>query len=348
MAAPLGVFTSLVPATSAQYRVSLVGIDGKVWASYTAAVGDDEIPPPLTFGRCCAVDLPTISLSDTRVYFLDGISQLRVMSSDGTTPVVHTLPNVRGKTRAVFSVSPDDKRIAISLFDWSVSPMSLTVYVEDLIGGGNRAQIFSSTSVYEWPVAWHNGNLVLAADPVPNASNPYGAGEYHVASPSDGTRLSVMGGRDCPVVGPLSQAGTACASNCDAITTCIEAVDWSGNRSVLYRRPNTMGSGASWSALSPDGTAVTTGTTARGGDGVATRAGLTPFTGNVVSLANWWIDKDHLLAWLCSGPSLGNCDDVIGVIDPATGAAFPESLFPYSPATDDPHPVGWFPATTGG
>ena len=274
----MGVFINAAPDPPGHYSVRIVSLDGQVRASYLAAVGGDEIPAPLIFGRV-PVFLPTVSLSDTRVYFPDGDSQLRALAPAGGSSIVHQLPNVRGKTRAVFAVSPDGNRIAISLFDWSVTPMSLRIYVEDLMGGGNHVEIFRSTSVYEWPVAWHKGDLVLAVNPVGNASNPYGAGAYHVAKASDGTRLAVMGGSDCLVVGPLSPSGTACASDCDATTTCIEAVDWSGARSLIYRRPNAMGSGASWSALSPDGTAVTTGTEGPG-DGVATRAGVVLFAGN--------------------------------------------------------------------
>jgi len=312
-----------------------------VRASYLATVGGDEIPAPLIFGRV-AVFLPTFSLSGTRVYFPDGDSQLRVLAPDGSSSIVHQLANVRGKTRAVFAVSPDGNRIAISLFDWSVTPMTLRIYVEDLLGGGNHVEIFRSTSAYEWPVAWHDGDVVLAVNPVPNASNPYGAGAYHVANASDGTRIAVMGGPDCLVVGPLSPSGTACASDCDATTTCIEGVGWSGARTLIYRRPNGMGSGASWSALSPDGTAVTTGTQGPG-DGVATKAGVTLFDGNVVGLRNWWIDNGHVIGWLCIGGNLGNCTDVIGAIDVATGSTLPVIL-----DTANANPVGWFSASPGG
>ncbi len=279
------------------------------------------------------------SLSNTRVYFPDGDGALRALSPDGGTSIVHELPNVRGRTRVVFAVSPDDRRIAIAVFDWSVTPMTLRIYVEDLIGGAHHVEIFSSSSAYEWPVGWHLGNLVLAVNPVPNASNPYGAGAYHVANASDGTRLATLGGPDCPVVGPLSLAGTACASGCDSATTCVEAVSWSGIRSVVYRRPNTLGSGASWSALSPDGSSVTTGTPL--GDGVATMSSVTPLQVAGDTFVHWWIDDDHVLGLQCVGADLASCTNMWAVIDIVTGSAV-------ALASPDSTPVGWAPVSTGG
>lgn len=331
---PLGVFTGSQQDTPGHYSIRIVGIDGQVRASYLAASGGDEIPGPLTISRV-GVNLPTISLSDTRAYFPDGNEHLRVLAADGSTSIVHTLPNVPGKARAVFAVSSDDKRIAVSMFDWSVAPMSLHLYVEDLVGGDNHVEIFNSTSTYEWPVAWHAANLVLAVNPVHNASNPYGAGAFHVVNASDGTRISTMGGPDCLVVGPLSISGTACASDCASTMTCVEAVDWSGSRSIVYKRPNDQGSGASWSALSPDGKAVTTGTQGLG-DGVATSSGVVRFTGNVVDLRNWWIDNHYVLAWLCVGET--GCSDAISAIDVATGSALSRSI-----QGVDAAPMGWFP-----
>jgi hypothetical protein len=246
---------------------------------------------------------------------------------------VHALPNVPGKSRAVFAVSPDDSRIAVAVFDWSVAPVSLRIYIEDLGGGGHHADLFSSTSAYEWPVGWHSGNLVIAANPVGNASNPYGAGAYHVARASDGARLAVMGGPDCMVVGPLSSAGSACASICSATVTCIDSVDWSGVRTVIYRRPNSEGSGASWSALSPDGTMVTTGA-ADAYDGVATGSRVIPLMSNTDAFTYWWVDDGHLLGLWCSGASRASCTDAYALIDIGTGSAVPIN-------DSNTAPVGW-------
>jgi hypothetical protein len=116
------------------YTIRIFTADGHLQAEYSAAVGGDEIPPAMTFGRCCAVIMPAFSLSDTSVYFPDGDGELRALRPDGSTLIVHKLPNVRGHARAFFAVSPDDRRIAISVFDWSVTPMNLRIYVEDSDG----------------------------------------------------------------------------------------------------------------------------------------------------------------------------------------------------------------------
>lgn len=329
-----GVFTGSNADGQGHNSVRIFTAGGRLQAHYLATIGGDEIPPAFTFGKCCAVFLPTLSLSNTSVYFPDGDRQLRALSSDGGTSIVHQLPNVRGRTRAVFAVSPDDRRIAISLFDWSLKPMQLRIYVEDLIGGSHRVEVFRSSSTYEWPVGWHQGNVVLALNPVPNASNPYGAGAYHVVNAADGTRLATMGGPDCPVVGSLSQAGTACASDCGSDTTCVDAVNWAGVRNVVYRRPNAQGSGPSWSALSPDGKSVTTGTSTD--DGVATTSGVMPLASSV-DLRHWWVDDRHVLGAQCV-PNAATCD-MWNVIDVTSGSAVTVD-------NPDANPIGWFPVSS--
>ena len=328
-----GVFTGSSTDGPGHTSVRIFTAGAKLQAYYLATIGGDEIPPAFMFGKCCAVFLPTVSLSNTSVYFPDGDTQLRVLSPDGKTSIVHRLPNLRGRTRAVFAVSPDDGRIAISVFDWSVTPMLLRIFVEDLVGGSHHVEVFSSRSKYEWPVGWYQGSVVLAVNPVPNASNPNGAGAYHVVSAADGTRLATMGGPDCPVVGPLSRAGTACASGCGANTTCVDAVSWAGVRTVVYQRSNAQGSGPSWSALSPDGKSVTNG--ASTGDGVATNSGVIPLAGSV-DLRHWWVDDRHVLGAQCL-PNAATCD-MWNVIDVASGSAV-------AVENPDANPIGWFPVS---
>ena len=331
-AAPgFAVFAGSSQDTAGHYTIRIVGTGAKLAASIVAVTGGDEIPPPL---HAAQVLLPKFSFSDSRVYLPDGDGELRALCPDGTTAVVHALPNVRGKSRAVFSVSPDDSRIALAVFDWSAAPMRLRIYVEDLNGGGHRSDLFSSTSAYEWPVAWHSGNLVIAAGPF-GGSNPYGAGSYHVVKASDGARLAVMGGPDCMVVGPFSLAGSACASICSATETCVDAVDWSGVRTVIFRRPNSQGSGASWSALSPDGKLVTTGA-AGAYFGVATGSSVIPLNSNTDSFTYWWVDQGHLMGLWCLGASRASCTDKYAVVDIGTGSAVGIIDFDFNTT-----PVGW-------
>ncbi len=319
---------------SAHYTVALVGLDGHMLAETSAATGDqDFVPFPGSAsagapsgmadprvqlvsyapglpkaGICCDAFLPTLSMSGSRVYFPDGPAAIRFLSRDGSTGGATSLPNVPGRARAIFAVSPDDQRIAVSVFDWSTRPMKMRLYVEDLAGGGHHIEIFSSTSLYEWPVGWHDGNLVLAGRPaLGGAPNPYAASWYHLVDASTGNRIAVLGGSDCPAVGPLSAAGTACiAASCH----CIKAVDWSGSRrpTYVYNDPSEF----NWAALSPDGHAVIFSEIygARTGAGIWHDGTVTRMTGydQTVPRAQW-LDDRHTLVSTCSGGG----DQCIGI-----------------------------------
>ncbi|HVH62701.1 MAG TPA: hypothetical protein VNA65_03770 [Candidatus Dormibacteraeota bacterium] len=272
--------------------VSLVDRDGKVIASTTTPAADVEMVPfPGIIGRMGAA-LPTVSTSRRRVYFLSGLTELHYLGVDGTTGVATTLPNVKGRTQTVFAVSPDDKQIALAVFDWSQRPMQVTISVGDL-GGGHRVEIFSSTSVYEWPVAWHAGLLVVAVGTVfAGGPNPYAAVSYHLVDSTNGLRRAALGSPDCQVVGPLVDAGTACNAVCNGgdvhnppqgAQGCLDSVDWTGTQRELYR-PAALGT---WAALSPDGTAV-----------LVPQEALVRSDGSRLTLPSvdtpvvWWVDQD--------------------------------------------------------
>jgi hypothetical protein len=263
-------------------------------------------------GVCCDAFLPTTSTSSTRLYYVEGPNTLRYIASDSTTGTIGTLPNVPGKSRAIFSVSPTDDRIAIALFDWSKRPMSVDIYVQDLYGGGNRVDIFSSTNLYEWPVGWHNGELVLAGEPsLGGSDNPYAASWYHLVDASTGSRLAVLAGSDCPAVGPLSTGGTACIS---ASCHCIEKVDWSGKRlpTYVYKDPGESG----WAMLSPDGGSMIFVEIdgPREGSGIW-HAGQISWLGvDDLASRDRWLDDQHALVTPC--PDSHRC---LGIQDLKTG-----------------------------
>lgn len=320
---PLVVVTN--PVDQSHYTVALVGLDGRAVAQTSAAPGDqDPVPFPGSAsagapssmtdptvrlvsyapglpnaGVCCDAFLPTFSMSGTRVYFPDGLTTLRFLGADGSTGIATSLPNVAGRARSIFAVSPDDKRIAVSVFDWSTRPMKMRIYVQDLAGGGHPVEIFSSASLYEWPVGWHDGELVLAGGPaLGGAPNPYAASWYHLVDASTGNRIAILAGKDCPAVGPLSSAGTACvAAQCQ----CIEAVDWSGarRRTYVYNDPSEF----NWAALSADGHAVIFSEIygARTGAGIWRDGSVTWMAGydKTVPYAQW-LNNDHTLVSTCS------------------------------------------------
>jgi hypothetical protein len=330
------------PGDAAHYTISLVGVDGRPVAQATAAYGDQKpvpfpgsaaarspsgmarpVPQFIAYqngpslpkaGVCCDAFLPTFSISDTRVYFPDGPTAIRYLGRDGSTGLATSLPTVTARTRAVFSVSPDDQRIAIGVFDWSsVGPLISTVSVQDLNGGGHRAEVERSLVLYGWPVGWHGGNLVLARIPAfGGAPNPNAATAYSLVNPSSGESLADLGGMTCPVVGPLSRAGTACvAARCH----CIMAIDWSGAEKVTYTYadPSEM----NWAALSPDGRAVIFGENygPKGGLGIW-RDGSVTFTPSYGAQQMQWLDGTHTIAGCAGG---GGCYDITDLRSGTTG-----------------------------
>ena len=309
----------MVNTTQTEQTVSLVDRNGQVVASATTPIADLEPVPfpgtaaaqlstgPYGIGAvCCDVTLPAVSTTNSRVYFVSGQDNLRYLGVDDSTGHAAQLPNVRGRSQAVFAVSPDDKRIAISVFDWSQHPIAVTIYVEDL-GGGNRVDIFSSTSVYEWPVAWHAGLLVLAV--LGGGGNPYNALFYHVANSTTGTREATLGSTACPVAGPLVVAGTACNSLCEGgdLTNpppgthiCVNAVDWSGTLRTLYRSQDSTGI-FTWAALSPDGESVVVSVGGPPADTYVIQANGSQRTlpvGNPPAV--WWVDADTVALYEAS------------------------------------------------
>lgn len=325
---PLVVVTN--PLDQAHYTVSLVSLDGRVVARTSAAFGDQKpVPFPGSAadgspsgmaspafklvasypalpnaGACCDAFLPTISISDTRVYFADGPTSIRYLGRDGSTGLASTLPDVGAKARRVFSVSPDDQRIAIGVFDWSLPVMISIVTIQDLAGGGNQVEVERSFSLYGWPVGWHAGNLVLARIPAfGGAPNPNAAKAYSLVNPATRENLGYMGGMTCPVVGPLSRSGTACvAASCH----CIMAVDWSGTQTptYVYADPSEM----NWAALSPDGHALILSEIYGPKTGVGIwRDGSVTFMANYSGTRSQWVDAAHTIVDCAAGDAGGEC-----------------------------------------
>jgi hypothetical protein len=258
----LGILVAFSNGTgpqSAGYDLTLVAADGKVAAKVHAAVRS-FIHTPGNGPGAAAYDLPQVSASSSRVYYLDGDSDVRYLNPDGSGGQVTQVHGTK-TVHAAFAVTPDDRRIAVSLLDYAVSPPTLRLYVEDLQGGANHNEIFSSRSAWVWPVGWRNGKLVLAATGSPPftqqgiAWNPYSAPEYHVVDATDATRAATIGSgavqTGCQPVGPLTAAGTACyhrtstAGGAGYLTT----IDWTGKLGSQRVTTDTEG----MAAISPSG-----------------------------------------------------------------------------------------------
>src|SRR5437763_1441611 len=81
-------------------------------------------------------------MSNDRLYYLSGDSEVRYLAPDGATGVATHIPG-SGHVHAAFAVNADDSRIAVTAVDYSTSPVSVRLYVEDLNGGGNHKDLYS-------------------------------------------------------------------------------------------------------------------------------------------------------------------------------------------------------------
>jgi len=310
----LAVFVGAVPNDARQFQVSLVQLDGSLIAKTQAKLRSSAAGTPLPF----------VSASSSRAYFLDGDTALKSLSPDGKVATVRAIAG-NDHIRSAFAVSADDRRIAISTIDYSQVPPFLRLSVEDL-KGGNRTEIFSSGTLYVWPVAWRQGKLVVAVGdayptgPAPQGSahpwclpafgacvadNPYAATHgYHVVEPTDGARLASLGSAPCEVVGLLTSAGTMCRESKFAggaitpttecrpeLTICQRHVDWSGRISD-WTTIATIWIGI----INPSGTQMAG---CCNGDSLALYAARTA-GGDEKRLGKsappvWWMDDNHLL-----------------------------------------------------
>jgi hypothetical protein len=187
--------------------ISLIASDGTVVAT---------APVDLAQFRMHAL-MSWTSASRTRLYYLNGGSEVRFLAPDGTTGTVTRIALGAGE-QAGFAVSPDDARIAVAIFSYTPLPTAtytgMRLYVEDLQGGGHHVDIFSSTTVAEFPVGWTSGRLVLAVSEPrccqAQPGNPYDASSYHVVDPATGTRMvSICDGSLGPE-GPVEPIGATC------------------------------------------------------------------------------------------------------------------------------------------
>jgi hypothetical protein len=187
-----------------------------LWANETAkllftATGGARNPPP-GFATRKATDLPYVSTSKTRIYFLDGDATVRAIARDGTVTQVASIPG-SAAVHAAFAVSPRDDQIAVGLIDYSQQPITETAYVANLDGSG-RVDLFTSTGSYYWPVGWHAGQVVLALGPaisdgsIPH--NQYSATGYALVATTAGARPAPLGLGDCLPTGSVTPAGSAC------------------------------------------------------------------------------------------------------------------------------------------
>lgn len=196
-----------------------------------------------------------------------------------------------------FAVSPDDRRIAVSLLDYTRYPVGTRLFVEDLNGHGNHVELFSSTSTKEWPAGWHKGRLVMALGinvPPQNVYEGFSYGHgYHIADAGTGNRLlSLCDGGDSYI--PESPAGTVCVQYPNAAI-----VSWDG----VTRAVPKAGTCPTWGPMSPNGTMASRTISPPGGGCTAGSSVFLINSAGVVNSASLaplgspegWIDVNHLM-----------------------------------------------------
>lgn len=282
----------MLATNGSTYTISLIAVDGKVAASAQASS-----PAHVSCGTTggAAVLPPPISTSNSRAYFSDEQGVVRYLDPQGGTGRATTVPTGTSR-RSMFTVSPDDQRIAVVVGDYTTSGVSLRLYVEDLNGGTNHVDIFSSTGVFGlWPIGWHGQSLVLAkVTACTQGGGPFCCGmlELHVVDPATAVRRFTIGGAQCVIVGTPSPAGAVCEDRNFAQATVL---DWTAVTTRAFPVP-----GPTPAFLSPDGHAVAL---------VGTSKTTFDSPGQPLSMgACGWIDSAHVIAGgdLQSQPRIGN------------------------------------------
>lgn len=290
------------------YTVSLVATDGHVAVGATGRK------------RTTRVQIGNLSTSKTTLYYLDGDSDVHYLRPDGATGFATHIALGEHQV-AVFAVSPDDRRIAVSVLDYTSFPVSTRLYVEDLSGGGNHIELFSSTTVLEWPAGWHNGSLVMAigknVPPIIGFELFERGHGYHVADANTGVRLqSLCGGGDSYF--PESPAGTVCNPGWGLVV-----FSWDGaSRPVPKDGPCDR-----WGPLSPAGVMASRSATVGGGCGWGAPIFLIAPNGTEDhsrqlapdSQPEGWIDNTHLVVSADNPPN----SSPRSVVDVSTGMVVP-------------------------
>jgi hypothetical protein len=246
------------------------------------------------------------SASRTRMYYLNAGSEVRFIAPDGSGGIA-TRITLGANEQAGFAVSPDDQRIAVSILSYTPPPVAysgMRLYVEDVQGGGHHVDLFSSSSLAEFPVGWTGARLVMAVGPPTCCQNmtlnPYGATSYHVVDAFNGNRVASICSAGHDPNGPAAGVGTICNGGAGGAPGFYY---WDGSP---IPAPAAMTSPFPYlAALSPDGTRI-----ALGGDPEMKIEGP---LGNFSSIAEsgyvyGWLDLNHVVVQRQLGGTLSVLD----------------------------------------
>ena len=253
------LITGVVATDAPTYTLSIVTLDGQVAASATAANPNLPLVP--------WQPLPFVSSSASRAYYLDGNGLVKYLKPDGTTGLATHLP-VLANQRAVFAVSPDDGKVAVSVFDLNAG---MHLSVAGLAGSQTWHEIFATSAFSEWPVGWHGGQLALGLGHVQGGQQicavcswtPLG---IHLVNPDTGSRSRTICEPDPSnprsaqfPTSPPTPAGVLCQTASNPTPNGLYTVfamtiaHWDGSGGPTIPLPAGPSCGTPPGALSPDG-----------------------------------------------------------------------------------------------
>jgi hypothetical protein len=205
--------------------VRLINLSGRTVASYRGT------------------GISSVTTSNTEVYFLIGLKEVRFLTPSGAGGRLADLPSIPNETSAHIAVSPDDATFAYGLVaeKHSGSNGQIVTGSRAILGtetpSGTHRRVFLSLkddAAYRWPVAWHLGAIVVELE-LPSTG-------YELLNPQTGAREAAL----CPdpsgsaVSGPLTPHGVACERDSKG-NSVIGFADWSSGIHVYSTDKRLLG-----------------------------------------------------------------------------------------------------------
>jgi hypothetical protein len=255
-------------------------------------------------------DLPLVSASNTSVYYLNGDTDIRSLSTEGSIGFVKSIAD-GAKSALTFAVSPDDQRIAVAVLSERADSSKDTAhgYVENLTDTSSRVDLFNNIgqAALRWPVGWHAGSIVDAVGVRNCYGGCYGNSgpiSYHAVDIASGNRAVVCestSGQSSDYYTPQgapTPAGVACEEqqySAASSSDTLMIVDWKGNEhQVKSVRTCCSELGLQRCFVAPDGAQLACTSTVSQSLVWVRSDGATTNSGRRYSVLGW-IDATHLL-----------------------------------------------------
>ena len=174
--------------------------------------------------------ISSVTTSNTKVYFLIGLKEVRFLTPIGAGGRLADLPSIPNETSAHIAVSPDDSTVAYGLLaekhsgsNGQIVTGSRAILGTQTLSGIHRRVFLSlkDAAAYQWPEAWHQGAVVVHHLELATSG-------YELLNPQTGTREATL----CPdpsgsaESGPLTPQGVACERDSEG-NSVIGFADWS-------------------------------------------------------------------------------------------------------------------------